>query len=171
MGCSKQTIANTINKDLGYSSYKTRLSPTSRGRPRRGCWRISPTTGAQTCGPPASLTAAPSTISSGAWSRTRDSLRAAIVEEFANMKKDVVAKACGRFRHGLELVVALMGAILKNKYLYTCAFHLTKKCWKKFLNKYVINISKCVLISPDYMYMPCIFIYTYIYVYMVHLNV
>ncbi|QQP39489.1 Uncharacterized protein FKW44_020383, partial [Caligus rogercresseyi] len=22
MGCSKQTIANTINKDLGYSSYK-----------------------------------------------------------------------------------------------------------------------------------------------------
>ncbi|QQP35841.1 Hypothetical protein FKW44_020761 [Caligus rogercresseyi] len=24
MGCSKQTIANTINKDLGYSSYKKR---------------------------------------------------------------------------------------------------------------------------------------------------
>ncbi|QQP50120.1 Uncharacterized protein FKW44_011015 [Caligus rogercresseyi] len=48
MGCSKQTIANAINKDLGY---RTRLPPTSRGRPRRGCWRTSLTTGAQTCGP------------------------------------------------------------------------------------------------------------------------
>ncbi|QQP42402.1 Uncharacterized protein FKW44_017053 [Caligus rogercresseyi] len=37
---------------------------------------------------------------------TLDSLRAAIVEEFANMKKDVVVKACGRFRHRLEMVVA-----------------------------------------------------------------
>ncbi|QQP34832.1 Hypothetical protein FKW44_022865, partial [Caligus rogercresseyi] len=36
MGCSKQTIANTINKDLGY---RTQLPPTSRERPRRGCWR------------------------------------------------------------------------------------------------------------------------------------
>ncbi|QQP42091.1 Transposable element tcb2 transposase, partial [Caligus rogercresseyi] len=34
---------------------------------------------------------------------TLDSLRAAIVEEFANMKKDVVAKACSRFRHRLEM--------------------------------------------------------------------
>ncbi|QQP40507.1 Hypothetical protein FKW44_014573, partial [Caligus rogercresseyi] len=61
--------------------------------------------------PPSSPDCNPSTISSGAWSRTRptstlttlDSLRAAIVEEFANMKKDVVAKACGRFRHRLEM--------------------------------------------------------------------
>ncbi|QQP56884.1 Hypothetical protein FKW44_001705, partial [Caligus rogercresseyi] len=30
MGCSKQTIASTINKDLGYSSYK------KRHRGRRG---------------------------------------------------------------------------------------------------------------------------------------
>ncbi|QQP51793.1 Hypothetical protein FKW44_013244 [Caligus rogercresseyi] len=30
---------------------------------------------------------------------TLGSLRAAILEEFANMKKDVVAKAYGRFRH------------------------------------------------------------------------
>ncbi|QQP36081.1 Uncharacterized protein FKW44_021068 [Caligus rogercresseyi] len=37
---------------------------------------------------------------------TFDSLRATIVEEFANMKKDVVAKACGRFRHRLEMIVA-----------------------------------------------------------------
>ncbi|QQP55725.1 Transposable element tcb1 transposase, partial [Caligus rogercresseyi] len=59
---------------------------------------------------------------------TLDSLRAAIVEEFANMKKDVVAKACGRFRHRLEMVVAADGAILKNIYLYMCAFHLTKNC-------------------------------------------
>ncbi|QQP55437.1 Uncharacterized protein FKW44_008619, partial [Caligus rogercresseyi] len=34
---------------------------------------------------------------------TLDSLRAAIVEEFANMKKDIVAKACGRFRQRLEM--------------------------------------------------------------------
>ncbi|QQP50126.1 Transposable element tcb1 transposase, partial [Caligus rogercresseyi] len=40
---------------------------------------------------------------------TLDSLRAATVEEFANMKKDVVAKACGRFRHRLEMVVAADG--------------------------------------------------------------
>ncbi|QQP57404.1 Uncharacterized protein FKW44_002380 [Caligus rogercresseyi] len=35
---------------------------------------------------------------------TLDSLRAAIVEEFANMKKNVVAEACGLFRHRLEMV-------------------------------------------------------------------
>ncbi|QQP50882.1 Hypothetical protein FKW44_012032 [Caligus rogercresseyi] len=35
----------------------------------------SPTTGARTCGPPAPLTATPSTISSGAWSRTRQQAR------------------------------------------------------------------------------------------------
>ncbi|QQP39799.1 Transposable element tcb1 transposase, partial [Caligus rogercresseyi] len=42
--------------------------------------------------------------------KTLDYLRDAIVEEFANMKKDVVAKACGRFRHSLEMVVAADGA-------------------------------------------------------------
>ncbi|QQP36563.1 Uncharacterized protein FKW44_021707, partial [Caligus rogercresseyi] len=81
----------------------------------------SPTTGARTCGPPDPLTATPSTISSGAWSRTRqqarsqhfDSLRAAIVEEFANMKKNVVAKAYGRFRHRLEMVVAADGGYIE----------------------------------------------------------
>ncbi|QQP37506.1 Transposable element tcb2 transposase [Caligus rogercresseyi] len=44
---------------------------------------------------------------------TLDSLRAAIVEEFANMKKDVVAKACGRFRHRLEMVVAVDGGYIE----------------------------------------------------------
>ncbi|QQP55236.1 Uncharacterized protein FKW44_008361, partial [Caligus rogercresseyi] len=44
---------------------------------------------------------------------TLDSLRAAIVEEFANMKKDVVAKACGRFRHRLEMVVAADGGYIE----------------------------------------------------------
>ncbi|QQP37226.1 Uncharacterized protein FKW44_017427, partial [Caligus rogercresseyi] len=39
---------------------------------------------------------------------TLDSLRAAIVEEFANMKKDVVAKACG-----LEMVVAADGGYIE----------------------------------------------------------
>ncbi|QQP38527.1 Transposable element tcb2 transposase [Caligus rogercresseyi] len=44
---------------------------------------------------------------------THDSLKAAIVEEFANMKKDVVAKACGRFRHRLEMVVAADGGYIE----------------------------------------------------------
>ncbi|QQP35048.1 Hypothetical protein FKW44_023163 [Caligus rogercresseyi] len=51
MGCSKQTIANTINKDLGYSSYKKRHRMILTEGNRRGCWRTSPTTGARTCGP------------------------------------------------------------------------------------------------------------------------
>ncbi|QQP31681.1 Uncharacterized protein FKW44_025360 [Caligus rogercresseyi] len=41
---------------------------------------------------------------------TLDSLRA-ISEEFANMKKDVVAKAC--FRHRLEMVVAADGGYIE----------------------------------------------------------
>ncbi|QQP35515.1 Transposable element tcb2 transposase, partial [Caligus rogercresseyi] len=44
---------------------------------------------------------------------TLDSLRAAIVEEFANMKKDVVAKACDHFRHRLEMVVAADGGYIE----------------------------------------------------------
>ncbi|QQP40069.1 Transposable element tcb2 transposase [Caligus rogercresseyi] len=44
---------------------------------------------------------------------TLDSLRAAIVEEFANMKKDVVAKAYGRFRHCLGMVVAADGGYIE----------------------------------------------------------
>ncbi|QQP51450.1 Uncharacterized protein FKW44_012823 [Caligus rogercresseyi] len=103
MGCSKQAIANTINKDLGYSSYKKRLPPTSRGRP------ISPD-----CNP----------LDYFFWGMvenktnkhahsTLDSLRSAIVEKFANMKKDVVAKACGRFRHRLEMVVAAGGGYIE----------------------------------------------------------
>ncbi|QQP49895.1 Hypothetical protein FKW44_010716 [Caligus rogercresseyi] len=39
MGCSKQTIANTINKDLGYSSYKKRHRMILTEGTRRGCWR------------------------------------------------------------------------------------------------------------------------------------
>ncbi|QQP55341.1 Transposable element tcb2 transposase, partial [Caligus rogercresseyi] len=34
-------------------------------------------------------------------------------EEFANMKKDVVAKACGRFRHRLEMIVATDGGYIE----------------------------------------------------------
>ncbi|QQP40359.1 Transposable element tcb1 transposase [Caligus rogercresseyi] len=44
---------------------------------------------------------------------TLDSLRAAIVEGFANMKKDVVAKACSRFRHRLEMVVNADGGYIE----------------------------------------------------------
>ncbi|QQP50945.1 Uncharacterized protein FKW44_012122 [Caligus rogercresseyi] len=123
MGCSKQTIANTINKDLpaGLGSRLQNLP-----------YHWSPD-----LWPPSSPDC--NTLDYFFWGmvenktnkhahNTLDSLRAAIVEEFANMKKDVVAKACGRFRHRLEMVVAADGAILKNKYLYMCAFHLTKNC-------------------------------------------
>ncbi|QQP55014.1 Uncharacterized protein FKW44_008042 [Caligus rogercresseyi] len=85
MGCSKQTIANTINKDLGW----TRLSPTK---------------------PPLPLE--PGLTNKHAHN-TLNSLRAAVVEEFANMKKDVVAKACGRFRHRLEMVAAADGGYIE----------------------------------------------------------
>ncbi|QQP48789.1 Uncharacterized protein FKW44_009215 [Caligus rogercresseyi] len=44
---------------------------------------------------------------------TLDSLRTAIVVEFANMKKDPVAKACGRFRHHLEMVVVADGGYIE----------------------------------------------------------
>ncbi|QQP41387.1 Uncharacterized protein FKW44_015736 [Caligus rogercresseyi] len=57
MGCSNQTIANTINKDLGYNSCMVENKTNKHAH------------------------------------NTLDSLRAAIVEEFANMKKDVVTKA------------------------------------------------------------------------------
>ncbi|QQP40379.1 Transposable element tcb1 transposase [Caligus rogercresseyi] len=32
---------------------------------------------------------------------------------FVNMKKDVVAKACGRFRHRLEMIVAADGGYIE----------------------------------------------------------
>ncbi|QQP57913.1 Uncharacterized protein FKW44_003069 [Caligus rogercresseyi] len=119
MGCSKQTIAYTINKDLGYSSYKKRHSPQVEGDP-----------GVAVGEPPLPLEpglVAPSSPDCNPldyffWvdnktnkhaHNTLDSLRAAIVEEFANMKKDVVAKACGRFRHRLEMVVAADGGYIE----------------------------------------------------------
>ncbi|QQP40551.1 Uncharacterized protein FKW44_014637 [Caligus rogercresseyi] len=115
MGCSKQTIANTINKDLGYSSYKKRFPPTKPPLP------LEPG-----LVPPSSPECNPldyffwgmvENMTSKHAHNTLDSLRATIVEEFANMKKDVVAKACGRFRHASRWSSPLMGAILKNEYL------------------------------------------------------
>ncbi|QQP42449.1 Uncharacterized protein FKW44_017118, partial [Caligus rogercresseyi] len=111
MGCSKQTIANTIIKDLGYSSYKKRLQPQNLP------YHWSPD-----LWPPSSPDCNP--LDYFFWGmvenktnkhahNTLDSLRAAIVEEFANMKKDVVAKACGRFRHRLEMVVAADGGYIE----------------------------------------------------------
>ena len=44
---------------------------------------------------------------------TLDSLRAAITEKFADMKKGVVAKACRRFRPRLEMVVAADGGYIE----------------------------------------------------------
>ncbi|QQP50371.1 Uncharacterized protein FKW44_011359, partial [Caligus rogercresseyi] len=104
MGCSKQTIANTINKDLGYSS-------------ETQAWLLEnlPYHWSQDLWPPSSPDCNP--LDYFFWGmhahNTLDSLRAAIVEEFANMKKDVVAKACGRFRQRLEMVVAADGGYIE----------------------------------------------------------
>ncbi|QQP52215.1 Uncharacterized protein FKW44_004294, partial [Caligus rogercresseyi] len=95
MGCSKQTIANTINKDPGYSSYKKRhrmiLTEGTRDSPD--------------CNPlDYFFLGMVENKTNKHAHKSLDSLRAAIVEEFVNMKKDVVAKACGRFRHRLEMI-------------------------------------------------------------------
>ncbi|QQP54233.1 Uncharacterized protein FKW44_007003, partial [Caligus rogercresseyi] len=101
MGCSKQTIANTINKDLGYSSgTQAWLFENLPYHWSPDLWSPS----SPDCNP----------LDYFFWGmveyktnkhahNTLDSLRAAIVEEFANMKKDVVAKACGHLRHCLEM--------------------------------------------------------------------
>ncbi|QQP53195.1 Uncharacterized protein FKW44_005576 [Caligus rogercresseyi] len=94
MGYSKQNIANTINKDLGN---RTRLQPT------KPPYHWSPD-----LWPPSSPDCNPLDYFFWAW--------AAIVVEFANIKNDVVAKACSHFRHRLGMVVAVDGGILKNKY-------------------------------------------------------
>ncbi|QQP38714.1 Transposable element tcb1 transposase [Caligus rogercresseyi] len=110
MGCSKQTIANTIIKDLGYSLYKKRhrmILTEGPGSPPP--LPLEPGLVA-----PSSPDCNPLDYSSGAWSRTRPTStlttlstpQGAIGEEFTNVKKGVVAKACGRFRHRLEMVVA-----------------------------------------------------------------
>ncbi|QQP50025.1 Uncharacterized protein FKW44_010882 [Caligus rogercresseyi] len=70
MGYSKQTIANTINKDLGY---------------------IEGDPGVAVGEPPLPLEPGLNKTNKHAHN-TLDSLRAAIVEEFANIKKVVVAK-------------------------------------------------------------------------------
>ncbi|QQP53485.1 Uncharacterized protein FKW44_005987, partial [Caligus rogercresseyi] len=119
IGYSKQIIANTINKDLGYTGLGSR--PQFEGDP-----------GVAIGKPPLPLEpglAAPSSLDCNPldyffWGmvenktnkhahNTLDSLRAAIVEEFANMKKDVIAKACGCFRHRLEIVVAADGGYIE----------------------------------------------------------
>ncbi|QQP40550.1 Uncharacterized protein FKW44_014636 [Caligus rogercresseyi] len=110
MGCSKQTIANTINKDLGYSSYKKRTSSTT------GAGLVPPSS--PDCNPlDYFFWGMVENMTSKHAHNTLDSLRATIVEEFANMKKDVVAKACGRFRHRLEMVVTADGGYIENEYL------------------------------------------------------
>ncbi|QQP36674.1 Uncharacterized protein FKW44_021842 [Caligus rogercresseyi] len=101
MGCSKQTIANTINKDLGYSSYKKRKSRETQA------WLLEnlPYHWSPDLCPPSSPDCNP--LNYFFWSMVP------IVEEFTNMKKDVVAKACGRFRHRLEMVVATDGGYIE----------------------------------------------------------
>ncbi|QQP49601.1 Uncharacterized protein FKW44_010327 [Caligus rogercresseyi] len=114
MGCSKQTIANTINKDLGYSSYKKRhrmilTEGTRESRKSPDLWPPS----SPDCNPLDYLFWGMAENKTNKHAHnTLDSLRAAIVEEFANMKKDVVAKACSRFRHRLEMVVAADGGYI-----------------------------------------------------------
>ncbi|QQP40308.1 Uncharacterized protein FKW44_014307 [Caligus rogercresseyi] len=117
MGCSKQTIANTINKDLGYIQEGQENLPYHWSP---DLWPLS----SSDCNPLDYLF----------WDmvenktnkhthNTLDSLRAAIVEKFANMKKDVVANACSRFKHRLEMVVAADGGYIEKKNLYMFAFH------------------------------------------------
>ncbi|QQP58278.1 Uncharacterized protein FKW44_003540 [Caligus rogercresseyi] len=111
MGCFKQTIANIINKDLGYSS-------------ETQAWLLEnlPYHWSLDLWPPSSPDCNP--LDYFFWGmvenktkkhahNTLDFLRAAIVEEFANMKKDVVAKACSHFRHRLETVVAADGGYIE----------------------------------------------------------
>ncbi|QQP52308.1 Uncharacterized protein FKW44_004426 [Caligus rogercresseyi] len=111
MGCSKRTIANTIKKDLGYIEGDLGVAV---GEP---LLPLEPGLVA-----PSSPDYNP--LDYFFWGtvenktnkhahNTLDSLRAAIVEEFANMKKDVVAKACVRFRHRLKMVVAADGGFIE----------------------------------------------------------
>lgn len=44
---------------------------------------------------------------------TKDSLIAAIKEQFANMDKDMVKRACSRFRSRLEAIVAANGNFIE----------------------------------------------------------
>ncbi|QQP56677.1 Uncharacterized protein FKW44_001422 [Caligus rogercresseyi] len=120
IGCSKQTIANIINKDLGYSSYKKRhrMILTEGTRESR---RVK---AAALLNNLKHETATPRLFLLGHARSPHSRLpQGRHVEEFVNMKKDVVAKACGRFRHRPEMVVAAVGGYIKNKYLYMCAFH------------------------------------------------
>ncbi|QQP34969.1 Transposable element tcb2 transposase [Caligus rogercresseyi] len=131
MGCSMQTIANTINKDLGFCSYKKRhriiltegtresrrdSAPAHKSRETQ-VWLFEslPYHWSPDLWPPSSPDCNP--LDYFFWGmvenktdkhahNTLDSLRATIVEEFANMRKDVVDKACGRFRLRLKMVVA-----------------------------------------------------------------
>ncbi|QQP53478.1 Uncharacterized protein FKW44_005980 [Caligus rogercresseyi] len=119
MGYSKQTIGNTINKDLGYTGFGFR--PQFEGD-----------LGVAIGKPPLTLEhglVAPSSpdckpLDYFFWGmvenktnkhahNTLDSLRAAIVEEFANTMKDVVAKACSCFRHRLKIVVTADGGYIE----------------------------------------------------------
>ncbi|QQP52832.1 Uncharacterized protein FKW44_005097, partial [Caligus rogercresseyi] len=111
MGCSKQTIANTINKDLGYIEGDTDVAVGEPPLPLEP-GLVAPSS--PDC----------NSLDYFFWDmvenktnkhahNTPDSLRAAIVEEFANKKKDVVAKACGHFRHRLEMVVAADGGYIE----------------------------------------------------------
>ncbi|QQP54860.1 Uncharacterized protein FKW44_007833 [Caligus rogercresseyi] len=122
MGCFKQTLANTINKDLGYSSYKKRHRMILTRETQAWLLENLPYHWSPDLWPPSSPDCNP--LDYFFWGmvenktnkhghNTLDSLRAAIMEEFANMKKDVVAKACGRFRHRLEMVVAADGGYIE----------------------------------------------------------
>ncbi|QQP52116.1 Uncharacterized protein FKW44_004143 [Caligus rogercresseyi] len=103
MGCSKQTITNTINKDLGYSS-------------ETQAWLLEnlPYHWSPDLWPPSSPDCTP--LDYFFWGmvenktnkhahNTLHSLRAAI--------KDVVAKASGRLMHRLEMVVAVDGGYIE----------------------------------------------------------
>ncbi|QQP52538.1 Uncharacterized protein FKW44_004719, partial [Caligus rogercresseyi] len=124
MGCSKQTINNT--KDLVANGrpyvFQQDSAPAHKSRETQAWLENLPYHWSPDLWPPSSPDCNP--LDYLFWGmienktnkhahNTLDSLRAAIVKEFANIKKNVVAKACGRFRHPLEMVVAADGGYIE----------------------------------------------------------
>ncbi|QQP36060.1 Uncharacterized protein FKW44_021036, partial [Caligus rogercresseyi] len=112
MGCSKQTIANQHQQGPGLQ-FVQEEAPAHKSRETQA-WLLEnlPYHWSPDLWPPSSPDC--NSLDYFFWGmvknktnkhahNTLDSLRATIVEEFANMKKDVVAKACSRFRHRLEM--------------------------------------------------------------------
>ncbi|QQP37032.1 Uncharacterized protein FKW44_022323, partial [Caligus rogercresseyi] len=109
MGCSKQTIANTINKDLGYSSYKKShrmiLMEGTRESRREGPYHWSPD-----LWPSSSPDCNPLDYFFWGMVENKTNKHAHIT---LNSLRALSWRACGRFRHRLEMVVAADGGYIE----------------------------------------------------------